>query len=265
MDQKKHFEVPMIDDDDSEISERQFSKFRSNSTSTSKRSVIVSGRQKGNPLLRFLRNVPWEWGDIPGDYQIGASCCLLFLSAKYHKLHSEYIHQRFKKIGKTFANQILLFLIDVEEPKDVLREMNSMCFLTDCWTLILCWSYEECAEYVESLKIYENKPTEFLMVNEKTAKNEKPDDFSILVDLLTTIRSVTKTDAENLIDAFGSLINIVEASVEQLALCKGVGLLKAKRIYDAFGQPFSSKNPANDVDLAIKEVELDNFDAEIDD
>ena len=31
--------------------------------------ILVSSRQKGNPILKFVRNVPWEFTDsiIPGE------------------------------------------------------------------------------------------------------------------------------------------------------------------------------------------------------
>ena len=35
--------------------------------------------QRGNPVLRFVRNVPWEFGDVLPDYVLGQSTCALFL------------------------------------------------------------------------------------------------------------------------------------------------------------------------------------------
>lgn len=35
--------------------------------------------QRGNPVLKFVRNVPWEFGDIVPDYVLGQSTCALFL------------------------------------------------------------------------------------------------------------------------------------------------------------------------------------------
>ncbi|KAL4831351.1 hypothetical protein H8958_010550 [Nasalis larvatus] len=43
-------------------------------------SIIVSPRQRGNPVLKFVRNVPWEFGDVIPDYVLGQSTCALFLS-----------------------------------------------------------------------------------------------------------------------------------------------------------------------------------------
>nr|KAF6409729.1 ERCC excision repair 1, endonuclease non-catalytic subunit [Rousettus aegyptiacus] len=46
---------------------------------TKSNSIIVSPRQRGNPVLKFVRNVPWEFGDVVPDYVLGQSTCALFL------------------------------------------------------------------------------------------------------------------------------------------------------------------------------------------
>lgn len=40
---------------------------------------IPPSAQRGNPVLRFVRNVPWEFGDVLPDYVLGQSTCALFL------------------------------------------------------------------------------------------------------------------------------------------------------------------------------------------
>jgi len=42
-------------------------------------SILVSPRQKGNPVLASLKSLPWEYSDIPADYGLGATTCALFL------------------------------------------------------------------------------------------------------------------------------------------------------------------------------------------
>lgn len=42
-------------------------------------SILVSPRQKGNPVLACLRSVAWEYSDIPADYGLGLTTCALFL------------------------------------------------------------------------------------------------------------------------------------------------------------------------------------------
>uniref|UniRef100_A0A8C0DI44 ERCC excision repair 1, endonuclease non-catalytic subunit n=1 Tax=Balaenoptera musculus TaxID=9771 RepID=A0A8C0DI44_BALMU len=106
-------------------------------------SIIVSPRQRGNPVLRFVRNVPWEFGDVLPDYVLGQSTCALFLSLRYHSLHPDYIHQRLQSLGKSFALRVLLVQVDVKDPQQALKELAKMCILADC-TLILAWRLEGC-------------------------------------------------------------------------------------------------------------------------
>lgn len=35
--------------------------------------------QRGNPLLKHIRNVPWEFSEIEPDYVMGKTACALFL------------------------------------------------------------------------------------------------------------------------------------------------------------------------------------------
>ncbi|KAF9602195.1 hypothetical protein IFM89_025540 [Coptis chinensis] len=43
--------------------------------------ILVSHRQKGNPLLKHIRNVKWVFADIICDYLLGQNSCALYLSA----------------------------------------------------------------------------------------------------------------------------------------------------------------------------------------
>ncbi|NXI41415.1 ERCC1 protein, partial [Galbula dea] len=76
-------------------------------------SIVVSPRQRGNPVLRFVRNVPWEFGDIIPDYVLGQSTCALFLSLRYHHLNPGYIHERLRQLGRSYGLQLLLLQVDV--------------------------------------------------------------------------------------------------------------------------------------------------------
>uniref|UniRef100_A0A8C0X923 ERCC1-like central domain-containing protein n=1 Tax=Castor canadensis TaxID=51338 RepID=A0A8C0X923_CASCN len=125
-------------------------------------SIIVSPRQRGNPVLKFVRNVPWEFGDVIPDYVLGQSTCALFLSLRYHNLHPDYIHQRLQSLGKNFALRVLLVQVDVKDPQQALKELAKMCILADC-TLVLAWSPEEAGRYLETYKAYEQKPADLLM------------------------------------------------------------------------------------------------------
>lgn len=70
--------------------------------------LLVNPKQKGNPLLRSIKNVPWEYDDIVPDYQMGRTVCALFLSLRYHNLNPDYIHERLKQLGKMYELRVLL-------------------------------------------------------------------------------------------------------------------------------------------------------------
>nr|CAD7207194.1 unnamed protein product [Timema douglasi] len=59
-----------------------------------------------------------------------------------------------------------------------------------------------------------------------------------LVSVLTSIRSINRTDATTLLSTFGSLERLLRASPETLALCPGLGPSKAARLHKVLHQPF---------------------------
>ncbi|XP_037675678.1 DNA excision repair protein ERCC-1 isoform X1 [Choloepus didactylus] len=200
-------------------------------TGAKSNSIIVSPRQRGNPVLKFVRNVPWEFGDVLPDYVLGQGTCALFLSLRYHNLHPDYIHGRLQSLGKNFALRVLLVQVDVKDPQQALKELAKMCILADC-TLVLAWSPEEAGRYLETYKAYEQKPADLLM------EKLEQDFVSRVTECLTTVKSVNKTDSQTLLATFGSLEQLIAASREDLALCPGLGPQKARRLFDVLHEPF---------------------------
>ncbi|XP_022596123.1 DNA excision repair protein ERCC-1 isoform X1 [Seriola dumerili] len=194
-------------------------------------SIVVSPRQRGNPILKFVRSVPWEFGDVVPDYVLGQTTCALFLSLRYHNLNPNYIHDRLKQLGQTFTLRVLLVQVDVKDPHHALKELARICIMADC-TLILAWSPEEAGRYLETYKSYEKKPADLL--KEQVEKNY----LSKVTDCLTTVKSINKTDAITLLSTFSSIEGIISASKEDLVLCPGLGPQKARRLYDVLHKPF---------------------------
>nr|KYP74356.1 DNA excision repair protein ERCC-1 [Cajanus cajan] len=197
----------------------------------SRNSILVSHRQKGNPLLKHIRNVRWAFADIVCDYLLGQSSCALYLSLRYHLLHPDYLYYRIRELQKNFKLRVVLCHVDVEDVKKPLLEVTKTALLHDC-TLLCGWSLEECGRYLETIKVYENKPADIIQGQMDT------DYLSRLTHALTTVRHVNKTDVVTLGTTFGSLSNIIGASMEDLARCPGIGERKVKRLFDTFHEPF---------------------------
>ncbi|XP_050711082.1 DNA excision repair protein ERCC-1-like [Eriocheir sinensis] len=197
----------------------------------SKNTVVVNPKQRGNPILKFIRNTPWEYGEIVPDYEMGATTCALFLSIRYHNLNPNYIHDRLKQLGHQYELRVLLVQVDVKDPHHELKQLTKICILADL-TLMLAWSPEEAGRIIEVYKIYENKPPDMIM--EKQDSNP----YSMVIDALTSVRSINRTDAMTLMSTFGSLEKIVEATEEELSFCPGMGPQKAAKLHRVLHQNF---------------------------
>ena len=201
------------------------------SAEPSKAGILVNKCQEGNPLLRFFINVPYAFAhDVIPDYA-SSTCCAVFLSLKYHMLHPNYASLRIQKVGKAYRLRVLLLLVDDENNLNSLTTLNKLCFVSE-FTLVLAWSNEECARYLETLKLFEGKAADSIKEKVET------DFMSTFQKAMTSVRSVNKTDSITLLDTFGSFSGICAATEQQLILCPGLGEKKVKRLYQALHEPF---------------------------
>lgn len=185
-------------------------------------SIIVSTRQKGNPILNNIRSLPWEYGDIPADYVLGATTCALFLSLKYHRLHPEYIYSRIRALGHKYNLRVLLTMVDIQNHEESLKELSKTSLINNL-TLILCWSAQEAGRYLELYKSYEHASPASIRAHQATSYSEK------LVEFITVPRSINKTDALSLVSAFGSVRAAVNARPEEIGEITGWGEKKVQR------------------------------------
>lgn len=123
--------------------------------------------------------------------------------------------------------------MDVEDNASILLFLNKLCCINNL-TLILAWTEEEAARYLETFKAFEGKDASLIQKKKDMTFSEQ------VADTLGCIRSVNKTDAVTLLSQFGNIKNIMTASLEDIRQCPGIGEKKAKRLFDAFHKPFSS-------------------------
>lgn len=198
------------------------------------RAILVSKRQDGNAVLKFLRNVPWEYSNIVPDYQMGSTACALFLSLKFHALQPGYLAQRVASIKHHYKTRVILALVDILDSERPLGEITQIAFNNN-WALILGWAPQEIARYLETFKAYEHKDAELIKM-----KVDKADPKTAFTNAITTIRSVNKRDASVLASSFGSFARIALATSQELSHCPGLGPKKVARIRECFTQPFIS-------------------------
>ncbi|KAG7004367.1 mating-type switching protein swi10 [Physcia stellaris] len=204
---------------------------------TAPSSILVSSRQKGNPILNSVRSLPWEYSDIPADFVLGNTTCAFFLSLKYHRLHPEYIYTRIRALGGKYNLRILLTMVDIQNHEDSLKELSKTSLVNNL-TLILCWSAQEAGRYLELYKSFEHASPTSIRAHQSTSYSDK------LVEFITVPRSINKTDAVGLVSAFGSIRNAINARPEEIGTIAGWGEKKVQRWCQSVREPFRVRKAA---------------------
>lgn len=200
-------------------------------------SILVSPRQKGNPVLDKIKSMPWEYSDIPADYVVGVTTCALFLSLKYHRLHPEYIYTRIKNLQGKYNLRIILTMVDIDNHEESLKELSKTSVINNV-TVVLCWSAAEGARYLELFKTFENAAPTSIKQHQSTSYSDR------LVDFVTTPRAINKTDAVSLVSQFGTLRTAVNARHEEVATIAGWGEKKVQAWCNTVREPFRVQRAA---------------------
>ena len=204
-------------------------------TSANPHVLYVSPKQRGNIVLEYVKNVPVTFLRMVPDYIFSTTQCALFLSLKYHSLYPNYIHRRIAELGHDFQLRVLLVLVDVQDNAPALLQLNALC-VTNKLTLILAWTAEEAARYLETYKALHGKDAS--VIQKRTSTNY----VDQVADFLTACPSVNKTDAANLLGQFTSLQALcTHGTPEELSLVTGMGHVKVTRLYEALHKPFSKR------------------------
>lgn len=193
--------------------------------------ILVSARQKGNPILNHVKLVAWEYADIPADYVLGATTCALFLSLKYHRLHPEYVYSRIRLLAGKYNLRILLVMVDISNHEESLKELSKTSIVNNM-TLILCWSAPEAAHYLELFKSSEHAQPTAIRSQQAQSYRES------LVEFVTVPRSINKSDTASMISTFGSLQAAINAQPEQISSVPGWGEKKVRQWHSAVREDF---------------------------
>jgi DNA excision repair protein ERCC-1 len=200
-------------------------------------SILVSPRQKGNPILNSVRTVAWEYSDIPADYVLGATTCALFLSLKYHRLHPEYIYNRIRDLKGQYQLRVLLVMVDIENHEESLRELSKTSLINNV-TIMLTWSAQEAGRYLELFKTFEHAAPTSIKAQQSSTYSDS------MVEFITVPRSINKTDAVGLVSNFGSIRTAINAGPEEIGLIAGWGTKKVQRWCNSVREPFRIKKAA---------------------
>lgn len=143
---------------------------------------------------------------------------------------------RIRQLDRATALKLLLVYVDVEDCSETLLQLNCIA-VEHNMTLILAWSQEEAARYLETFKAFDGHDASIIKKREET-------DFVDQVANVLAGCKANKTDSQQLLGQFGNVRSMMAASMDELGLVPGIGEVKVKRLYDAFHKPFSTRNAA---------------------
>ncbi len=200
---------------------------KTNQSKVNRNTILVNPNQSANKLLKHFRYVGYELNESisPAHYLMYDSSCALFLSLKYHVIYPNYIYDKLNELRNSYQLKVLLVLVDHIEFQSSLKELTKLAIRTNS-TLMLAWSYEEAANYLENYKLFAGRTPDIIMGKINTNSDVSQTAYQCLVEALTSIKSINKTDAVSLISTFDTFENIVKTDEEELTLCPGMASLK---------------------------------------
>ncbi len=220
---------------------------------TNHKAILANPRQKANPILKHVRSVPIEFSSdihMPADFSISQTNGMLYLSIKYHKLNPEYLIGRMEAMRRQFKLRIVLVQVDDIDCEGALLRIQALC-VANGFTTICAFGEEEAARYLETYKLFEKKSSE------EIEERKNADYLSRATDALTQVRAVNKSDVKNLLRNFRSVGAVMEAPMENFALCAGIGEKKVARMYAAFNEPFFASSVPQSLPRAERDVPVD--------
>ncbi|OII76171.1 DNA repair protein RAD10 [Cryptosporidium andersoni] len=196
--------------------------------------IVASNRQKGNPLIQYIKNTIYEFSSLVPDFLVGKYDAVIFISIKYHKLHNTYLKRRIMSLEKNYKVRVVLCMVDVSSSAGLdttILDITNICFNTNM-TLLLVWTPQEAAAVLEAMKSFENTPPDSIRGILSSDINERS------IEALSSLPRINRSDACKLLKSFSSISNIINARECELVNLSGIGLIKAKVLSDVFSSPF---------------------------
>ncbi|KAH9419560.1 hypothetical protein DERP_009617 [Dermatophagoides pteronyssinus] len=211
--------------------------------------ILVNSNQRENKLLKELRYVRPIFTDSisPAHFLLYDNCCALFLSLVYHIANPNYIYDRVKELRNSYQLSLLILQIDHSIYENPLKELTIMAIRAN-FTLLVAWSPEEAAKHIENYRINADKSPSMIMgrafdddENASSSMEKKKlnaNQSHGVIDALTSVKHINRTNAITLLSTFDTVENLTVATIDELTLCPGISITKAKQLHSIFNRPF---------------------------
>eukprot|EP00915_Cephaloidophora_sp_WS-2016_P003720 GHVH01005001.1.p1 GENE.GHVH01005001.1~~GHVH01005001.1.p1 ORF type:complete len:222 (+),score=20.92 GHVH01005001.1:282-947(+) len=194
--------------------------------------LVINEGHRTNPVVaEHMKRIPQKFAKIIPDFLICDNGAGLFLSLNFSQAKPRYLATRIREIdtcGHVYLNKILVISVDTHGFYEPLRTAQITAYTND-WTVIVGWSASEVGRIIETA--YELSKS--IAIESISGPRERIDARLRLQQVLKQIPKVSKTDAENLIQTFGSFSNLLGTDKNQLQDIPGLGDTKIKQLSKA--------------------------------
>ncbi|KAN0023106.1 hypothetical protein ACTFIU_009189 [Dictyostelium citrinum] len=214
--------------------------------------IYANSKQRGSLMMNsFSKNIVVEYSELQyPDFILNSNTLVFYLPLKTHRDNPNLIQDRIKGLSKLMSNsdsftlRILLVFADLSDSdncEQFINELNLIAIKLQ-FTLIVCWSQIEAAKYLEAYKTFSNRAPDPIKARTQPielggkSKNE---------EVLTSIKSINKTDASTLLKNFQTMQQIFTCPKTTLSMLPGFGPVKVQKFYNTIHQPFKTKPSIN--------------------
>ena len=223
--------------------------------------IAASNRQRDNPLMARIRRVKAllvsDEKQIPEltlfDFVVNSQLRIpvLFISLKFHSKFREYLSHRIAHIlslpTTSSAPPILLVLVDEEDQgsmESFLEEITLVCVLNGI-RMLLAWNNDEAARIMEILHVFgPDRAADIargIISTAYTGAGNRDQWLAQAKEAICTIQGgVGQKDAMQLLNHFGSVRNLVNASREDLTSVPSIGTKKSVHLHNVFNAKWTS-------------------------
>ncbi|CBH12259.1 DNA repair protein, putative [Trypanosoma brucei gambiense DAL972] len=208
--------------------------------------VKVVGALRGDNIIRIMqrhRYVIEEADDPTYDFLCGGTCVVfvddagdLSDAARRTKV-SQQLSVLKTHTGASWRCVVLLLRVVSEEVRpDILAWLNLHCSVEQGCGVMLFWTDEECAAYLEGLSDSNVATADYCV---GVRRDSTP--MQLLIDALTqTPQLMTRNDVVRAVNSFGSVAGLLTATAEQLTELPGFAQKKAGRLHAVLNAPFNT-------------------------
>ena len=192
--------------------------------------LTISKRQEKNPMIPLLGGIDTRFtqSDI-FDFAITDEIAILFLTIKFHRLNPQYFDDRAKKLIGPWKTRILILLIDDDNPNRHISALTQTAMAHNM-TTVLAFGYEEASKWLHSYYTIQDSSLDEL-------KSTSESNYDIAVNMLHSL-NISRKDAEDLLNTFGSIDKILKASKEQISKATSMSSSKIDAFFAAIDKDF---------------------------